>query len=312
MGFELIETRYVSGKGIIKLPFDKAQNRALKLYIDVIRRPRNRYVNYAWNPAKSFYANLTFCRADYVYQEKAIHYDQECIDLIPDISGQNLFALKCVARHILVGLAILGDPLGVNPVTNLEPLAEFKALTIDWDTVKVQCYADTAIALRLYRLKYEVCDPDDDKEEPPGEPPPPLPPVPPGEPLNQDNYPVSPPYDEGDTVPFPDDEIEKPDFPQGGDCEIVTVTYINVVIQPDSGLPPVISTNAFNAFAPINDLRISADGITVEVESKGVLASPGIENPVETCQEDFAYYVVITTPVGVFIEIELVSVVPVP
>lgn len=215
MAFELIETRNISGRGIIKIPFDKKDYRALKLYIDVVRRPKNIYLNKQWYPDKSFYANLSFGVGDYVSNTRAVYFDRECIDLIPDISGQTLFALKCALDEIFQSFVNLETALGLAHLATYNGIKDFTALTIDWDTIRVQCYADTALQLRLYRLKYEVCKSDDDREEPPPTPPDKPRQVPPGTPLSDANYPVSPPYNGDDTKPFPGD---KGDFPKGERC----------------------------------------------------------------------------------------------
>lgn len=224
MGFELVETRNVSGRGIIKIPFDKTQYRALKLYIDVIRKPRNIYLNKQWNPDKSFYANLAFGVEEYVYSTKALHFERECIVLVPDVAAQTLFALKCALDGIYQSFINLENALGLVHLGVENQIKDFTGLKIDWDTVRVQCYADTAIQLRLYRLKYDVCKEGDDDEEPPGEPPPSPAQVPPGTPLSEDNYPVSPPYSGDDTIPFPGDE-GTPELPYGDACVVYRLTW---------------------------------------------------------------------------------------
>lgn len=275
MGYELVETRYVSGRGIIKMPFDKVNFRALKLYIDVIRKPKNIYLNKAWNPDRSFYANLTFGIEDYVYREQAIHFEHECIQLIPDISGQTLFALKCALDEIFQSFINLENALGLVHLGVNNGIKEFTALRVDWDTVKVQCYADTAIAMRLYRLKYDVCDPEDDDEEPPGEPPPPLPPVPPGTPLDSDNYPVSPPYNPGDTVPYPDDKPENTELPHGEACVVYRITFKADYMGNGSASYGLEST--LNVYGEINALEVvpSPAGLNrieqVSITTRGII-----------------------------------------
>ena len=211
--WEVIQERIISGKGVLKVPTDVVKNRAYVLFATVVRQPRNKYLNFNWNPARSRYGNMVFLREGYVINTLPIEFSKQVFDGINDISGQTLIAVKCAYEGILqtfvnLGNGLAGTPggigLSVTPITDL--IKDYENLRLAWDEVRLQCYADTAISLRLSRLQYDVCNPDKDKDKPPPPPPPPVPPVPPGEPVETDK-----PYDEdtsddGNTEPYPGDE----------------------------------------------------------------------------------------------------------
>lgn len=312
MPFELVETRNISGRGILKIAFEKSEYRALKLYIDVIRRPKNIYLNKQWNPDKSFYANLNFCQGGYVQESRALHFDHECINLVPDVAGQTLFALKCALDEIFESFVNLETALGLPVISVYNGIKDFTALRIDWDTILIQCYADTAIQLRLFRLKYEVCKADDDRQEPPPPPPAKPPQVPPGTPLSNNNYPVSPPYTEGDTAPYPDDIPSIPTFPQGGECEKVAIVYRTRVHDTTGDGVTEPSDNGVVVFAPVDNVAIGSDSTKIEVTCRGAISAPGVPSGVDTCQPDAATYEVNATPFGYFVDLEIVSITPTP
>lgn len=217
---ELIQERFISGKGILKVPSDTKKNRYTILYLDVIRRPTNRYANLNWNPPRGKYAFLTFLRNGYVIDTRSMEFDRESYDGIADISGQTLIAVKCAYDGILdtfvnlsVALGATPGGVGLVPISKNNNIKDYENLLLGWDEVRVVCYADTALQARLYRTAYDVCNPDFDNQQPPPPPPPPLPPVPPGTPLAN----LSPPYegadDGGNTVPYPSDSVPPPFVP---------------------------------------------------------------------------------------------------
>lgn len=211
--WEIVQERLISGKGVLKVPTDAVKNRAYVLFATVVRQPKNKYLNFNWNPARSRYGNMVFLREGYVIDTLPIEFPKQVFDGVNDISGQTLIAIKCAYEGILqtfvnLGNGLAGTPggigLSVTPITDL--IKDYENLRLAWDEIRLQCYADTAISLRLSRLKYDTCDEDKDKDKPPPPPPDPIEPIEPGTPIETDE-----PYDEdtsddGNTKPFPGDE----------------------------------------------------------------------------------------------------------
>lgn len=210
--WETIQERLISGKGVLKVPSDVKKNRAYVLFATVVRQPKNKYLNFNWNPARSRYGNLVFLREDYVIATLPLEFSKQVFDGVNDVSGQTLIAVKCAYEGILqtfvnlsIGLAGTPGGIGLAPISYVDQIKDYENLRLAWDEIRLQCYADTAISLRLDRLVYDTCDADKDKDKPPPPPPPSSDPVPPGTPIE-----VDPPYDfdtndDGNTDPFPDD-----------------------------------------------------------------------------------------------------------
>lgn len=222
--WETIQERRISGKGVLQVPTDVVKNRAFILFATVIREPKNKYANYNYNPPKGRYATLTFLRQGYVLDVRPMEYSMQVWDGVNDVSGQTLIAVKCAYEGILqtfynLSLALGETPggQGLTPLAITDLIKNYENLRLAWDEIRVQCYADTAISLRLDRLKYDVCDIEKDKDKPPPPPPEPEPPIPPGTPIQD----LSPPYKEGDdlegddgnTNPFPGDTPPPPPNP---------------------------------------------------------------------------------------------------
>lgn len=225
--WEQIESRTVSGQGVLRVPALNNKFRAVILYCDVVRPPKNKYVNKNWNPERGKYAFLTFVRNEYVIGHDAMEFDRQSWDGIQDISGQTLIAVKCAYDGILqtfvnlsIALAATPGGVGLMPINKVDLIKDYENLANSWQEVRIKCYADTAVQARLFALKYDSCTPDRDDERPPPPPPSPPPPVPPGTPLNN----ISPPYDRftndnRNTVPFPGDT---PGIPPNA-CQDVTI-----------------------------------------------------------------------------------------
>jgi len=223
MDWEVAEQRTISGKGVLKVPDAQKKIRCYVLFCTVIRDPKNKYLSKDWNPDRSRYGNLVFLRQDYVVDSRPIEFEQQCFDGINDISGQTLIALKCAYAGILITFANLGNALGVPPISAENKISLYENLRNSWDEVRLKCYADTAIKLKLMTLKYDACDPQADRDKPPPPPPPPSPKIPPGDPV-----PNSDPYDpntgdNGNSNPYPGDDPEEPT--QGDVCGLYLVSY---------------------------------------------------------------------------------------
>jgi hypothetical protein len=217
--FELVEERVISGKGSLRIPPGESPYRYVVVYADVIRMPKNAYLNFAYNPPLSRYATLNFLRKGYLIESKPLGYSSQSFDFIGDPAGQALLAIKCAYDGILQSFVNLATGIGGTPggigmavINVVDLIARYENLDLVWDEIKVVCYADTLVQLRAYKLEYDTCDPENNKGFKPPKPPSKRPMIPPGTP-----YPdVSPPYepdperppqqDEDGDEPFPGDE----------------------------------------------------------------------------------------------------------
>jgi len=274
--WELIQQRSISGKGILKVPTDAKKNRAYLLYSAVFREPLSKYANFNYNPPRSRYGTLVFLRNDYVVDTQPIEYKKQAFDGVNDISGQTLLAVKCAYEGILesiyrlsVNLAATPGSIGLTPVNYTNGIADYENLRLAWDECRLVCYADTAIQLSLYRLKYDVCNEDFDKDREPPPPPPPPPEVPPGTPIVG----IDPPYegddDDGNTVPYPEDEPPEPE-PGGEDCQayVIVIQYDRVSDETDT------RTTTVGGYGPIGGARVSpSDASLIELQCRGIPAA---------------------------------------
>lgn len=219
--YELIQSRTISGKGVLKLPVDKKKNRAFVLYCDLVRPPKSPYLNLNYNPPRSRYGTISFMREEYVISTANIDYKRQAFDGVNDISGQTLIALKCANNAILqsiynlsVALAATPGGAGLTPISFVNVIKDYENLRLSWDECRLVCYADTVLQLRLFRIKYDTCNADFDKDKPPSPPPPPRASVPAGQPIDD----ISPPYsagnnDNGNTAPYNGDSPASPSAP---------------------------------------------------------------------------------------------------
>lgn len=263
--YELIQERLISGKGVLRVPTDKKKLRHYILYSDVIRLPKNAYINKNWNPDKGKYAFITMVRNEYVIAEIPIEYKRQSIDGIADIAGQTLIAVKCAYEGTLITLSNLGLSLGAPPLSYQDLIKDYENLNLAWDEIRVSCYADTALQLRLYRRNYDTCNADKDKQPPPPPPPPPLPPVPPGTPIAD----ISPPYDrddsdDGNSIPFEGDDVPPPPPAQPEACDICRVT-VRAKAIPQGTTVTIVghSGNGGVQYAPITSVQVSGPALNV-------------------------------------------------
>lgn len=221
--FELFQERTVSGKGMLRVPSELTKRRAVVLYSDLVRPPSSPYYNANYSPSQSLYGFLTFLRNGYVIGDAKIHYKEQSWDAVPDITAQNLIAIKCMYKGILQSFVNFAVGLQIPVIEVTDLIKDYEYLDLMWDEVRVVCYADTALKLRLYALSNDKCQDDADKPKKPQKPPPPPPPVPPGTPVQ-----VDPPYDDNEdnpddvTEPYPGD-TDSP-FPIGEQCQEFDVT----------------------------------------------------------------------------------------
>lgn len=260
-----LDERLISGKGVLKVPAGAFQDRYYILYLDVVRRPKNEYRSFEWNPPRSVYARLVFRKDGYVQSEDIMRYQREERTYVNDISGQNLRAIKCAYEGILISFDRQNAALGLIPLPYDNLILEYKSLSLGWDEILFQCYADTAIQARFYSLDYDTCNPANDQTDLPPPPPPPLPPVPPGTPIGD----ISPPYegedDGGNTVPFPDDSTPPPPPPDPEPCDKVRVTLTVTRITGATIIITGVGNNPGTLqYAPIDsaDILTEPDGTT--------------------------------------------------
>lgn len=217
--YELIQERKISGKGVLQIPTDARRNRAAILYVDLVRPAKSQYLNFNYNPPRGRYGTICFFRNNYVIASEPIEYDRQSFDTVFDAPGQTLIALKCAYDGILESFVNLGVALGAVPISVENKIKDFENLDLGWTECRVVCYADTALSLKLYRLKNDVCKPDEDKDKPPPPPPPPPPRVPAGTPVDDISKPYdSPTNDNDNTFPYKDDSYPPPPT-LGNDCQ---------------------------------------------------------------------------------------------
>lgn len=229
-----LETRVISGKGLVKLDpssYDYKKAKIITVYATVVRRATNEYLNFAYNPPRSRYATLVYLRDGYVLKEVPMEFGYQAMDWYPEMSAQTLLAVECAYDGILTSFANLGTALGLTVTGVVDQIKDWTWTNLFFDQIKVVCYADTAIRIVVESKLYDLCTDQVGKEaEPPPPPPPSPPPVAPGTPLQDTDIPLSEPYegedDNGDTVPHPIDVVpEPPEFPQGERCVAYRVNY---------------------------------------------------------------------------------------
>lgn len=260
--FELIQTRNISGKGMLRLPSDSKKRRMGILYASVLRPPTSPYYNLNYSPKRSRYAYLTFLRNDYVIADGSIEYEQQSFDVVTDLTGQNLIALKCAYKGILQTFQNFAQAQNLFLESITDTIKDYEYLDLAWDEVRVTCYADTALQLQLYALPFDKCDDESDKPKRPPKPPPPPAPVPPGTPLDG----LDPPYEDEEnpdnfTEPYPGDDNNP--FPFGEEC---TQYDITLRVIPFVGDPIVLT---FRMFGEVEGVGIGGGGSFVYILCRG-------------------------------------------
>lgn len=229
----ILETRVISGRGLLRLDTssdDYKKAKVFTLYIDVIRRPRNEYLNITYNEPQSRYATIRLYRGVYCVQTIRVETVSEAYDFYGEPAAQALFAIQCSYAGVLQTFFNLGNALLLPSISVENNIENWRAIDLMWDEAKVVCYADTGIRLSVRTVPFDLCPEQEDKDKDPPPPPPENnPALPPGTPLDDDSIPVSPAYDddtdEGDTVPYPDDLPPQPEFPQGERCVAYRISY---------------------------------------------------------------------------------------
>jgi len=166
-----IETRRISGTGLI-LPSSADMNyRRYTLFADIIRKPRTPYLNRESDPPETYYGVISLMKDGYVVQTYKIQFDAQIWYFDADITGQVMNTIKCVYDGILVSFENLGTALGLTVTSVENEVTGWKNLPLQWDSIRVKCFADCAIQLVLKGLEYDFCEPDDEIPSEPPEPP---------------------------------------------------------------------------------------------------------------------------------------------
>lgn len=267
--FEQIQERLISGKGVLKIPESALDSRVWIMYADVVRKPKNEYQEFNWNPPQSLYARMTYLRGGYVQTSDYLKFTREQRVYINDISGQNLRAIKCAYEGILQTFFNLGNALQLPSISITNAIKDYESLSLSWDEIRFSCYADTALQIRFFKLSYDVCNAENDDSKRPPAPPPPLPPVPPGTPIGS----ISNPYDEdtndnGNTQPFPGDDFEEqPVIPQP--CDKVRVTVKVTFANGTTGTVVGVGGTGELQYAPIVGANVLVQGSTTRARVQG-------------------------------------------
>lgn len=307
--FTLLDTRRISGRGVLKVPPTALEYRYYTMFVDLLRRPGNAYGSLEWNPTKSLYARMAFRRNEYVVFDDTIDYEKQQFTYVNDISGQTLIAVKCAYEGILQSFVNLVTGLGGTPggvgifVTGVEnKIADFQTLALGWDEVLFRCYSDTALLVRFYGTDYDRCNPEEDDGDNPPSPPPPPPPLPPGTPINNLSQPYDPGTDDdGNTSPYPgDDSI---DLPFGIDCVVYDVT---LSITPFTG---AVIELVVRLFGEIDSAGIGGDGAFVFVRCRG--GRDSIAPVAPECLEELTDCAVFGSTEPSYAFVEITNIVPV-
>jgi hypothetical protein len=186
--------RTISGKGEIRIPDDFKDTSSIFLYVQVLRKVFTPSINFTWNPDKSFYAHVCFCKDNYVLQTYDINFEEQGFQVWDGMDAQNLLAIKCLASQLI-------------PNESLITQMEYNSFPAN--KIKFECFGSTALILTLKGDALDVCLEEHKRPQPPPPPPDRVPQLPPGTPTQ-----VSPPYEdedgEEDTQPFPPDEFPQP------------------------------------------------------------------------------------------------------
>lgn len=236
MAETLVETRLISGTGVLRALNLESANRYYSVLVDVIRLPSSIDRSFRYSPYRQRFATAVFLRQGYVLFEEAIDYERRRFDFLLDSTGQVLVSLKCAHAQVL-------DTLGVPSPETASTIADHANLSLIWDEVRFVCFLDTAIQVRFLLDIYDQCGQEYSEKSPPA-PPAPLPPVPPGTPIGD----ITPPYEDDDvTNPYDGDEFPPPPPTEGS--WIITVTIAGGGTA-DLGSYPGQSTDTWSVVTP--------------------------------------------------------------
>jgi len=296
----VIETRLISGTGLVRVPSGNDKRRYYSLVLDVIREPLAQSISFRYSPPRQRYATIVLLKDGYVLQEIPMDYKRRRIDFVLDVPGQTLIAVKCAYEGILTTFANLGNALLLPTISVTNLIADFPNLNLLWDEAQIVCEGSTALQVKLLADEYNRCNDASVDEKKPPPPPPPLPPVPPGTPIGS----ISPPYDAQDTVtvPNPIDAVEPGGLPQGERCSKYEVL---VSCIPNGASVPLVTTRT--VFGEIIDIGlVSGNAIDIGIICYGVAELPG-----NFCQANPTYVQCFGSSIGFQIETLTFTITPV-
>lgn len=215
----LLEERVISNRGLIIWTPD-ATYRRFWVQCELVREPRINFVNKKFNPERSDYANIIFLRENQVIREEVMNFERQTFVFDPDPTGYIAKALHCWFASAYAQLGAIATAVGVTLVPGdpvfCEPIED------QFDQILFSVRVDGALGVQLYGLKYDLACPESEQEPQPPPPPPDFPNFPPGTPLADTDAPASPPYsppnDDGNTNPLPEDVATPPPDPGSGEC----------------------------------------------------------------------------------------------
>jgi hypothetical protein len=276
--FELIETRTISGRGILRFP-DEDDYRHFYVYVDVVRYPLVDFSNSKWNPDRSEYAKLGWIIDEYIVREDVLNYGRQRFDWAVDPTGYLASYLVCAFGGVIGYLDYLA-PFIPAPALVSDPTNPLFAHPLKYlpSRLNIVCRESTAVEVSLFGLKYDVRCPD---ATPTPKRPPDLPEptaiTPSGSPIL-----VSRPYDEiddnGNTIPFREDESPPPPPEIPGEA---CVKYI-VTIEYEQRFGDPLTTKQIICYGEIGEPFIAPSGgaNAVVLPCRGY-AFPGLD---EGCQ----------------------------
>ena len=261
---ETIETRLISGTGLLRIPNDKQDRRLYTLFAQVIRPPRSPYLNMKSNPPEGFYAKITCINNSFVYKIFSHDFETQAWEFIPDISGQTLIAIKCAYDGLLTTFQNLGYALQTPPITATNTISTYKNLKLPFTEFRIKCYANTAIQFTLKAIPFDSCE--SSKQPPQDTPSSPAitAQVPFDTPLD-----ISPPYTNDSITDKADIDDQFVPPPLGENCQVGTLRFTYTYTQP--GSPEQTAEAATACYGPVSrDFRVKAGiGGVLETQHRG-------------------------------------------
>lgn len=256
-----IATRRISGTGLILPTSTELKYRRYYLYADIIRTPISPYLNRDTEPPESYYGVISLTKDSYVYCTYKIRFNAQMWIFDADISGQLMNTIKCEYLGVLQSFANLGTALGLTVTSVENTIRDYKNLPLQWDSIKIKCFADSAIQFTLKALEYDFCTAADEIPRDPPTPPTKPAIVAPGIATN-----IDPAYS-GDTTTSPAPiDLTYVEPPIGNQCQ-----QYNVLVQYGNTLnEPVEESRPF--YGPIGRVRKvpNGSGSRIEIECRGI------------------------------------------
>lgn len=255
-----VDTRLISGNGVIQVPSSVKTARKLWLYADLIRPPSKDFISFKWLYPRSEYAKIQRMQGAYVCEEFNFEFKQQRWEFIVDSAAQSQYETQCSFLALTTSIKNIANAAGIFTATS--PYSKVQPLEVDFDRFVVTCRDDSFISLRLWALLPDLCPDQEQGSVPPPAAPTPPPPIPAGTPANgfDSAYTPSNPYasqfSSAETQPL---AIDKP-YVSGN---LSQCTRVSVTVQYTftvSGGQPVPGSQQYFAYAPVK--RIYVDEIS--------------------------------------------------